>query len=133
MNANDLYLSLKDKFKTVYFGSHDELNLILDNPRLPCVLVVPLFSAQMAYRNDEFTSSETVLLAYMQEMYIDAETIDIYNMNYEGTKLLLQAIHDSMNDISSIRPVPELNKYDSGLLMSAIELVIVNKIEGGCE
>lgn len=125
MDAKQLYDFLAKKYDNHYFGSYEELNLILDNATFPCLVVVPI-SKTVVFQTDKFKITETVVVASLNKMEIDNETATIYKEMQKLEKALLKELYPLADKIKSIICLSELNRFDANVLFSAFSLDIQN-------
>ena len=114
---------MASKYENHYFGSYEELNIILDNADFPCVVVVPV-SKTVLFQTDQFKVTETVVVAALDKMEVDNEMIVIYEEMQKLEKSLLSAIYPFSDKIKNIICLSELNKFDANVLFSAFSLDI---------
>jgi hypothetical protein len=125
MTAKDLYTALSAKYANHYFGSYEELNVILDSACFPCVVVIPI-SKQVSFIADRFKVVETVVIASLDQMELDFETEKIYDEVLIKERELLANIFDFMPKIRSIQNLSELNKFDQNVIFAAMSIELVN-------
>jgi hypothetical protein len=125
MTAKDLYTALSAKYVNHYFGSYEELNLILDGAEFPCVVVIPI-SKQVSFIADRFKVVETVVIASLDQMELDFETEQIYDEVLIKERELLANIFDFMPKIRSVQNLSELNKFDQNVIFAAMSIELVN-------
>ena len=121
MDAKQLYDYLAANYENHYFGSYEELNLILDNAEFPCVVVVPV-SKTVLFQADQFKITERVDVAVLNKMELEEEMIVIYEEMQTLEKNLLNAIYPLSDKIKNIVCLSELNKFDANVLFSAFSL-----------
>ena len=126
MNAKEIYNYLATKYDNHYFGSYEELNVILDSAAYPCVVVIPV-SKQISFVADRFRIVETVVVASLSLMELDFSTSAIYDtvkiMEYD----LMSKIYPFQKDILNYQVLSELNKFDANVAFAAFAIDIVNK------
>jgi len=125
MDAKQLFTLLKVTYTNCYFGSYEELNIILDSATFPCAVVVPV-SKRVQYIADRFKVVETVVIASLSKMELDYETSAIYDTVKSLEKKLLKAVYSKTSQIQSIQCLSELNKFDANVAFACYSLEIVN-------
>lgn len=125
MNAKEVYNLLATKYANHYFGSYEELNVILDSAAYPCVVVVPV-SKQISFVADRFKIVETVVVASLSLMELDFSTSAIYDTVKSLEVDLMQKIYPFQKQIVSYQVLSELNKFDANVAFAAFAIDIVN-------
>lgn len=125
MNAKDLYTSLSATYPNHYFGSYEELNLILDNADFPCLVVIPV-SKQVSFIADRFKLVETVVVASLERMELDFETTEAYDSILSMERALFNGLYPLQSKIKSMQVLSELNKFDQNVLFAALSLELIN-------
>ena len=125
MNAKQLYLKLSETYPNHYFGSYEELNVILDNAQMPCIVVIPV-SKTVNFIADRFKIVETVVIASLDLMELDFSTDAAYVSIKSLENQLLSDIFPFSDKIKSVQVLSELNKFDANVLFAALALEIIN-------
>lgn len=126
MNAKEIYNYLATKYTNHYFGSYEELNVLLDSAAYPCVVVIPV-SKQITFVADRFRIVETVVVASLSLMELDFSTSAIYD-TVKGLEVdLMSKIYPFTNNILSYQVLSELNKFDANVAFAAFAIDVVNK------
>lgn len=125
MNAKEVYNLLSTKYANHYFGSYEELNVILDSASYPCVVVVPV-SKQISFVADRFKIVETVVIASLSLMELDFSTSAIYDTVKSLEVDLMKKIYPFQKQILSYQVLSELNKFDANVAFAAFAIDIVN-------
>lgn len=125
MDAKQLFTLLQSSYTNCYFGSYEELNVILDNATFPCAVVVPV-SKQVQYIADRFRVVETVVVASLTKMELDFQTSAIYDVIKTSEQKLLKAVYSKVSQIKSIQCLSELDKFDANVAFACFSLEIVN-------
>ena len=126
MNAKEIYDYLSTKYINHYFGSYEELNVILDSATYPCVVIIPV-SKQISFVADRFKIVETVVIASLSLMELDFSTSEIYDTVKSMEVDLMSKIYPFQKDILSYQVLSELNKFDANVAFAAFAIDIVNK------
>ena len=129
MNAKELYTYLGTKYAHSYFGSYEELNVLLDSipaTNYPCVVVIPV-SKQITFVADRFRIVETVVVASLSLMELDFSTEAIYDTVKSLEVDLMSKLYPIQKNILSYQVLSELNKFDANVAFSAFAIDIVNK------
>ena len=129
MNAKELYTYLSTKYAHSYFGSYEELNVLLDSipaANYPCVVVIPV-SKQITFVADRFRIVETVVVASLSLMEFDFSTEAIYDTVKSLEVDLMSKIYPIQKNILSYQVLSELNKFDANVAFAAFAIDIVNK------
>ena len=125
MNAKQLYTYLSTKYNNHYFGSYEELNIILDNATLPCIVVIPVLK-QVSFIANRFKIVESVVVASLAKMDLDFSTSAIYDVVNTLENSLLANLYPYEHEILSYQSISELNKFDAGVVFAAFSIDIVN-------
>ena len=125
MNAKDLYTAMSVNYPNHYFGSYEELNLILDNADFPCLVVIPI-SKQLSFIADRFKVIETVVMASLDRSELDIDTCEVYDSVLLLERGLMDGLFDLMPKIRSIQNLSELNKFDQNVLFAAYSIELIN-------
>lgn len=125
MDANQLYEKLSENWVNHYFGSYEELNVILDNAQYPCLLVIPV-SKRLSFIADRYKVVDTVVVALASIMDVDYNTLNIYKYTSVLEKLLLRAIYPLEKNIANYQCLSELNKFDANVVFAAFSMDLVN-------
>jgi len=125
MNAKEVYNLLATKYDNHYFGSYEELNIILDSATYPCIVVIPV-SKQISFVADRFRVVETIVVASLSIMELDFSTSAIYDTVKSMEVDLMKKIYPFQNQIKSYQVLSELNKFDANVAFAAFALDIVN-------
>ena len=129
MNAKELYTYLGTKYTHSYFGSYEELNVLLDSipaTSYPCVVVIPV-SKQITFVADRFRIVETVVVASLSLMELDFSTEAIYDTVKSLEVDLMSKLYPIQKNILSYQVLSELNKFDANVAFAAFAIDIVNK------
>ena len=129
MNAKELYTYLSTKYAHGYFGSYEELNVLLDSipaTNYPCVVVIPV-SKQISFVADRFRIVETVVVASLSLMELDFSTEAIYDTVKSLEVDLMSKLYPIQKNILSYQVLSELNKFDANVAFAAFAIDIVNK------
>ena len=129
MNAKELYTYLGTKYTHGYFGSYEELNVLLDSipaTSYPCVVVIPV-SKQITFVADRFRIVETVVVASLSLMELDFSTEAIYDTVKSLEVDLMSKLYPIQKNILSYQVLSELNKFDANVAFAAFAIDIVNK------
>jgi len=126
MNAKEIYNYLATKYANHYFGSYEELNIMLDSAAYPCVVVIPV-SKQITFVADRFRIVETVVVASLSLMELDFSTEAIYDTVKSLEVDLMSKIYPFTNNILNYQVLSELNKFDANVAFAAFAIDIVNK------
>lgn len=125
MTAKDLYTSMSVLYENHYFGSYEELNLILDNAAFPCLVVIPI-SKQLSFIADRFKVVETVVVASLDRSELDIDTCEVYDSVLLLERGLMDGLFDFMPKVRSIQNLSELNKFDQNVLFAAYSIELIN-------
>ena len=128
MKAIEFVDILKNSFDTVEFRTAEEFNVVLAQTPLPCVLVIPSFAYPVRYQGFSFIESEMVTIAYLDKSEFDDTTESNYTKVMAGLKLILSAIEPYNSLISNIQASSEINKFDDGVIFSAISFDLSNTV-----
>ena len=129
MNAKEIYNYLAAKYENHYFGSYEELNILLDSipaTDYPCVVVIPV-SKQITFVTDRFRIVETVVVASLSLIELDFSTEAIYDTVKSLEVDLMSKLYPIQKDILSYQVLSELNKFDANVAFAAFAIDIVNK------
>lgn len=126
MNAKELYLKLSETYVNNYFGSYEELNMILDNADYPCLVVIPVLK-RISFVTDRFRIVETVVIASLDKMEIDLTMDEIYDSIKVLEENLLKELYPFEKNIQNYQVLSELNKFDANVLFAAFSLDLINK------
>ena len=125
MNAKELFTALSAKYANHYFGSYEELNILLDSATYPCVVVIPV-SKKITFIADRFKIVETVVVASLAIMELDFTTSAAYDSIKTLEYALLAYLYPYSREIQSVQVLSELNKFDANVLFSAFAIDLVN-------
>lgn len=125
MNAKEIYTFLSTKYTNHYFGSYEELNVILDSAAYPCVVVIPV-SKQVSFKADRYKIVETVVVASLAQMDLDFSTSAIYDSVKTLETALLKNLFTFSNTIENYQVLSELNKFDANVAFAAFAIDVVN-------